>query len=1384
MKFIVPRKCRELSEQDSRTFLENSSLPVEEWEDKAAIVLLGPPGSGKTEVFTDEAKRQDGLYITARDFLTFDDKPEWNGTTLFIDGLDETRAGTADGRTPLDSIRAKLDRMGRPRFRLSCREADWFGANDRNNVKKVAPQGAVTVLRLEPLSDQDIHLILHANHGINDPEKFVATAQDRGLQGLLANPQSLKMLAVAVGSNGNWPKTRMQTFDMACRTLLVDPNEDHQVAQVDRSSISDLMDACGRLYAIQLMTGVAGYSRFGNEDDLNYLRLDQVPGQDRAILHSCLQSKLFESPTQQYAVPVHRQIAEFLAARYLAGLVENGLPVGRILALITGYDDVVVSELRGLSAWLAAHSKLSRAEAIVRDPLGTVLYGDASDFSPSEKRSVLDGLQREADANPLFVATLQLDSRLGDLVSSDMEQHFCEILIAPSREESWQSFVVIMIEALRYGEPMVGLTSPLMKLLRDDTWWPRIRLRAIESFRRHWRNDADALDELKALTDDVYSGDVPDPDDVLLSCLLSNLYSTAIPETAIMQYLRLPNKPNYCLDYEIFWIGHLPNHSTRDQLVVLLDELSERYGALLSEDRAHGMFDNFLCGLPSKLLARFLRLSGDEVDLTRLFHWLGAAAHASDWSYERDLSEETGGVIRNWFENRPDAWKTLLAMGLKGCIGGSECVQQYGFANCMHKEEQGRLLGTERPLDFGIWCLDQAIDAEDAIAVEWLLGEVAKCLHYNNFNKGLSRKVVSSRLAEYTSLQDTFDKRMNELEELTSNGSVFNRQGHSQLKTERPNWHDQVKPHEDNLREYKASPALLCELAQVYFGRYLNVRGNSPRERLNTLLADDVKLVEAVLSGFRMTIERDDLPSDRQIIRLGTSNRTHPLALPFMAGLEEMAETTPFGEIRIKEKHMRLALAVHYTVPMWLTVRHPADRPQGWFCWLLSNRPEVVAGVLERSVLSKLRNGETSPAGLYELAYSPDHETVARSVAIPLLQRFPARCTSGQLSSLNHLLLAARRHCDVEPLLRVINEKSANRSMNVAQRIHWLTFGLCIAPDTYVERLDSYATTTERRIRFLAEAVTRQFDLSHDLECRQSVPASQLLIRLIGSSCRPYSHSTDSEKVVMVTSEINAANRVRGFIEQLAAISTEDAMLALEALSSDDTLHPWHSLLIDAAYRQKALRREAEFAYGDMAQVLATLNCGAPANAADLAALTLEHLNQIARDIRDNSTSDWRQYWNVDQYSRPKNPRPENVCRDALLSDLKSRLQQFEIDVQPEGRYADDKRADIRVFHGHYNVPIEIKRSCHRSLWSAIHSQLKTRYIRDPRTGGYGIYLVFWFGDAKDCRPMPPMTGLPPTNSHELKDRLTSTLLADEQLKIRICVIDVSTPTSNGTVPT
>ena len=236
---IVSRTCTEIREENGEQRQNAASQPLEAFRYVPAYVLLGDPGAGKTTAFEAECEEfgEKAYLITARDFLTFDPQshPEWRDKTLFIDGLDETRVGANDARTPFDQIRWRLDTLGKPHFRLSCREADWLGANDRRHLESVSSDSKVTVLRLNPLTDSDVADILNDRLDIGDAQAFIALAQERRVYELLKNPQTLEMLADVVAQGRRWPDSRKKTFDMACRQMIREHNEEHQAAQESNS---------------------------------------------------------------------------------------------------------------------------------------------------------------------------------------------------------------------------------------------------------------------------------------------------------------------------------------------------------------------------------------------------------------------------------------------------------------------------------------------------------------------------------------------------------------------------------------------------------------------------------------------------------------------------------------------------------------------------------------------------------------------------------------------------------------------------------------------------------------------------------------------------------------------------------------------------------------------------------------------------------------------------------------------------------------------------------------------------------------------------------------------------------------------------------------------
>ena len=1370
MKHFVERTCTVVGGQGTEAdraagsigAREPESRPLESFRDESAYVLLGPPGSGKTEAFKREAARG-GHYITARDFLTFDPEPDWEGRTLFIDGLDEMRAGTSDGRTRLNEIRAKLQRLGRPSFRLSCREADWFGANDREHLKAVAPAREVRVVRLDPLSESGILEILKRNHDEEDPEAFVVEARKRGVEHLLLNPQNLRMLAEAVAEADEWPRTRAETFDMACRKLVSEENPEHQIARSSTIDTASLFDHAGDLCALLLLAGKVGVTLAGTMPDKNHPRLDQIPTGNQQLLRHVVGTRLFAMSSEGRLAPEHRQIAEFLAARRLADLITEGRPVRRILSLMTGFDGAVISEFRGLAAWLATLSHEARADIIDRDPLGVVFYGDAQQFGPHEKRLVFQALRREIERNPWVVYHSVSPSPLRPLVGPDLEDDIRQTLTTPARDEAHQNFVLLIVEAIRDAAPGPELADPLMAIVRDDSWSMNTRSTALEAYIRARRDGSGVSVVLRGLLDDVYTGVVSTRDDDLLGILLGELYPNDLPVADLVGYLREPARRNRSTRYGRFWTHRLVEKSKVQQMIQLLYLLRVPMERVRAESQESPSGVRAVVRPPIVLLRHLLEHSPQSVPPEQLVYWLDFAA----W-----LLLNIGGSVGDaeffgkWISDRPDSYRAIVEYSVRNCSWEKDVL------SCMRRVKQTlRYIGASPPHDYGFWCADLALSADDADVARWLVRESAEFVFYEKEPGNRRRHTVARKLRDDARLGGWFEARLGDLEEESSpvkRGRGTPKARPSRKGTRFDELRRVFKENEAALRGNECPANLLHTLALAYFDGYSDVAGETPRERLQCLLGPDDDLVGAALAGLRGTIRRSDLPTWTEVSTLAAEGRTHYLAYPFMAGLQESSETAGTGDRRLGDSKTRLALAIHFAVPR-MRQRDHSKRPPSWLRISLERQPDVVAEVWAYCARAQLRHGGQSLDDVHRLAREPGYAELARAASVPLLKAFPVRCRAGQLPILRSLLGAALSHVDRTILIELVEVKLAFKSMNSGQRVSWLTAGLFANPEEYGERFESYMSGSVRRIGRLVEV-----GLPHAPGDLWNATVLKRLIRLIG----PYTAAPpDTGEVYSVTWPIQADWTLHRFIDRLAEDASEAAGNALESLAADDRLVNRRSELLDRLHRQKSIRREAAFAHPSLEQVAEVLGNDRPAHAADLAALTADKLRKLSRDIRDGATSDWRQCWNVDKDNQAVSPKPENGCRDALLSDLRRQLAPLGIDATKEGSYADDKRSDIRIASGEggFNVPIEIKRSCHRELWSAIHTQLIAKYTRDPGADGYGIYLVFWFGAEEGCRPTP-RSGPAPKSPEELRRALLGTLTEAERRKISVCVIDVSRP--------
>lgn len=1356
MNKIVPRTFTEIPPPGSERNCDGLAKSLEDFRSVGAYVLLGGPGSGKTTAFDTERRLlgDAACFITARDFLALDldSHPEWRGKTLFIDGLDEIRASAYDARTPLDEIRNRIDKLGRPRFRISCRSADWLGENDLKHLARVSEDSAVTLLLLDPLTDSDVVSILDSHPDIHDAQEFITSAWKWGVKGLLANPQNLNLLIRSVVKDGRWPESLIEIFEKACSQMIREHNEEHRERR--QYTTCQLLDAAGYLCAVSLVCGSAGFARGCDSADEDYLDLDRFSYDHHEALGAALSTRLFEAESDNHRfVPVHRYITEFLGARYLARLIDKGVPPRRILALVTGEYGVVVTQMRSLCAWLAVHCEKIRADLIKRNPVGIFLYGDISVFSNDENMALLEALCRER-YRPGSVFTVVDVYRT--LSTPKVESIFRDVLTSSRRSEEHQILTGFVLDVLKRYEFMPDFSEILLEIVRDNTWPPYINELALDTFISSCPEDSEIAGELKTLLADVHDGSISDPDNELLGMLLLELYPRELPPSEVWDYLYEPvgreSEGTYWQFWQCAFSDRFSGNREMEEIDVdeieveeLLDSLRQRIPGLRIA------FDSWLLnGLPRRLLACGLQMHGDRVDRGRLYDWLGVGL--SDSAEHDEYCLEPISQIRAWLERRPDTQKAVFEEGL------DRWTESADFDSHVLNIQE-RLYGASPPPDFGVWCLEKALavrKSEPQVS-RFLLEQAFFACRYQNGNEALSMKALREKTGCDENLSDALEKLlvMQKFSGETPERSEI--QGFQEKeKNKGRKWIEKVHASKEVLRGNRARPGLLREIAGIYFGNFHFWRDYYGPENIRKSLPGHPDLSEAALSGLRGTVDREDVPDADEIFDLLSEGRTHSIGLPFLAGLAEVERTESQDSSLLEESCIRRALLFYYLA------RINNYEPK-WYLRLVKTRPEIVADTQERFAVFGFRSGIEDIRKLRELARDNWHAQVVRIISLPLLHSFPAQCNMKQIRNMDYLLWAALKYADRDALRELVGRKLNLKSMNVALRARWLATGLIVSPAIYKDQLEDFMRGREVRIRHLATFLTLgnpRWFLLDELE----IPELELLIRLVGSYFEP----ALSPELGISTPEKQFSALVYDLIEHLAG--DEGSGDALNRLQADPMLERCHRVLTRMSEVRRTTRNDAGYRHPDIAQVCRTFSNEAPANAADLAALLMDRLSEIAERVRTDNADEWRKYWNEDSHGQPHNPKHENSCRDILLSDLRGLLPKG-LDAQPEGQYVNDKRADIVVSCGEFHVPIEIKKNGSKSLLSSLRNQLIALYTRDPATKGYGIYLVLWFGK-KYSNPLP--SGRRPRDFQELRENIESVLSEDELLKVSVCVIDVS----------
>lgn len=1314
---------------------------------------------------------------------------------MFIDGLDEVRAGRQDVRELLDCILDCLDRLDRPPARLSCRSAAWLATNDAEAIRDTGYKHPL-ILQLDPLTEEDVRKILGHRWG-KASYGFFEEAHRRGVQGLLDNPLSLEMLMKAMGDGREWPQSRVETFDRACVELATEVNDEHRkavrYAKVRENgapaSPNQVLDAASHITALCLLAGKHGiaWDRSDVADPDKVLLINEVLGGDwtRRAWESALFAPQPPAPgfphdllayvdgaeppapkklTPGTQLPKHEHVAEYLAARHLTKVLERGAVLSRVLSLLTAGGGVP-SPLRGVAAWLAALCPDARRPLIDLDPVGVMAYGDIGVFNEHERAHLLG--QLVVHPGPSSDPWNFPDTALVGLASPRTIDDLREYMAGSDRSEHVQKAVSLILRGvaaapLRCGGQLLG--KNLLTIARDATWLPHVRHSALAAAIKLSDDPEDVAMRLQLLQD-VSTGQVDDPVGDLRAHLFRDLHPDQLPPEEVWDYVRIPVNP--IIAYQ------LPQSSPR--------HCGQLLNALHSQaTQPDYMWDVSLSDLAWDLLARAIEADEDSIGVARMYDWIELAAF--DWGSRTWNSGQPNveihallgttdpvHVVQQWLANHPAIQQELLVKFLR-------LHEQKVDLAPEAMEYRQIVFGAGYPEEFHEWCIQQAltVSADLENAARWLIAcaieQSRRSMSPEEWLPGALQRVDGDPvLVEYLTglAQHDLEIRRREM----------------QYRTRRPNRKaalaSEVLEHRDALLTGTGPLDLLVRLGQAYFGDFGDFGDDAAdgTERLRTALAERVNATDVALNALVRVTAGEGGPDIQEIMRLDSERRVAIWAMPFLAGLDIMGRRGD-DVLAVLGKGLQRAVCCYLATPVG------GQEMPAWFSDALVSRPDVVANVLVKLHRSRIQS-KMDDSVLQKIVANERCRRAVQLALPDLLKAFPAKGYGVQLPLLREVLVAAIRYLPEEVTRRVRNRRGI-RDMNEAQRVTWLGAGVAVAPDEFASVAVAFVEEgRDARTQHLVDVLHAVWKASpgrplFDATTEAAAKAVASLVSTLGRRRSPFWSGVGVGTAGLVVMD-NASTLIEHMIGCLAKNPTRAAGCELDRLSNDSDLNGWRNELTEAVERQQALHYRTAQDIPTVEEVKTVLRDGPPANAADLAALVVDRLERLAREIRDSNTDDWQHYWNQDKGKpedrRPPWPKDENPCRDALLSALRPRLPKG-VDARREASYAEYARADIRVCFDPHAIPIEIKKSSHRELWSTMRNQLIKKYARDPESAGHGVYVVLWFGSHGPEPAKTPPRGPRPKDARELARRLEEQLSDAEKHRIKVVVIDVSRPVS------
>lgn len=1256
----------------------------------APLVVLGEPGSGKSILVTEFHQTTGSPKYNASSINLLPSIDEvGEAKKIIIDGIDEVIAYEPSA-TIATKILPKIAHHTHPNFILVCRAADW---QDKLNSSVIVDrwQKKPIVGSIIPLSNQEIIAFIQAVATNVDPFSFVQEAERRDVLELLRNPQNLIMFLKVI-QNNKWPNTKLELYEDACLSLLKEDNEHHAESNKNRPNLDELNNAAGFIFAQILLSGYSEVSVQGAESLITPTMLTDSEI-DIVTIRCALSTKLFRSIGNNTVESCHRTIAEFMAAKYLSGSIKKQLSIRRLENILYGNNYTIPSALRGLHAWLATINANLTDRFIERDPYGFIRYGDPSVLAIQQSRNLLFCLERVAENDPYFrsedwhitfgrgIAKLELKKEIVSLLTSSKTNYQLSHLILESicGDEFTNNIIDVLVEiALNTSKTLIERKAAVDALIKSKNQ-PDLNI---------------ILGQLRALNDDeslkIALFLIQSHPDVFEGEIIAGVFNDLAMLIESEDGLGLIG-----VGYGIY--EKLPV----EKLEVCLNVFAEKI--LLNSDDSAIPYQNAIKEWINRFSQERFKRSPAPLP-SMVWSWLKHIDRYNSYGHQSDPI--------NVYFSQNDVYRQLVQM---------EAMKETSDADALWMK-----LWDLGETGFGLWLRENDLKMHmTSLLIEqhnykdwpnrWkILVQWSRC------NRNASGSVIELANKQAND-NDVLQLQLKELENLSKESHENKIKERSRI-VERQRIQETKKRHKSykKVKEQLSSGAcidMLHGIAMAYLGRYSNIHGKTPIDKMAHLIGSE--LVPLALEGINAASIRSDIPTAREMIELRINEKKHSFfESVLLVHCDILGHNEKLVELPLQIASSALAACqwdVHFTKDdITPNIRKQLEA-------IVFAEKETKISFIRDTIEPYLGIGEQYISGLFRITNSEEFSDVIGELSIEWLKKYNKLSTN----HLKDILYAAICYASHNELVNLIHDSISNKLWDdEKQKSLWFGALFLLDFEHNADLLAKYAAEAKEHLWSF-----RLFAFNNRNNPNNWPKLNEQQYHFIISKFGVLWPFTDYPLGIWDGDQnpCDASRFIQKMIADLAENISDEAENLISDLICNDHLISYHPCIRHVHAYQTRQKNLANRSAPSLKEVRSILLKGEPQGHHDLQALLIDELETLQQRIKGSPTNDILTFWDGDI------PRDENYCRDRIVSMLTPYIERYNIRAHTEGTMPDNNRCDLLNTHRLIDLPMEIKGQWHPKIWTAGCDQLSF-YTEEYRANGYGIYLVLWFGELRNIK--------------------------------------------------